>query len=67
MPARSQAQHRFFEMMKHHPARAKAAGISQAVAEEFTTGSPQGLPEHVADRHPAVIRRHHARRAQRGD
>lgn len=36
MPAKSQAQLKFFEMLKHNPKMRKEKGVSEQVADEFT-------------------------------
>lgn len=48
MPAESKAQYRYFQMMKHDPEKAKAAGISPKVADDFTQTYSKKLPQHVA-------------------
>lgn len=35
MPSESAPQHRFFEMIAHDPAKAKAKGVPQSVGREF--------------------------------
>jgi hypothetical protein len=48
MPAKSKAQYRLMQAVKHNPKLAKKKGISAKMAEEFTQGSPKGLPEKKA-------------------
>lgn len=48
MPAKSKAQFRLMQAAKHDPAVRERTGISKSVADEFTHGSPKGLPEHKA-------------------
>lgn len=36
MPAKSQAQYRFFKAMEENPAEAQTKGFSQPMAHEFT-------------------------------
>ena len=47
MPAKSKAQYRYFQMMKHNPEKAEAAGISPKVADDFTQTYSKKLPGHV--------------------
>ena len=35
MPSTSKAQHNFFEMIAHDPAKAEEKGVSQSVGKEF--------------------------------
>lgn len=35
MPSKSQAQHRFMEMVAHNPAAAKRVGVPQSVGQDY--------------------------------
>lgn len=50
MPAKSKAQYRYFQMMKHNPEQAKEAGISPKVADDFTATYSKKLPQHVTSK-----------------
>ena len=45
MPAKSQAQLRYFEFLKSHPKIAAQRGIKSKVVSEFTANPQKGLPE----------------------
>jgi hypothetical protein len=36
VPSKSQRQHNYFAMLSHDPAKARAEGVSQKVARDFT-------------------------------
>lgn len=49
MPAKSQAQLRFFEMLKHNPKLRKQKGVSADVADEFTQNVDyKSLPKKIS-------------------
>lgn len=49
MPAVSQAQFKYFQMLKHNPKRRKKEGVSQKVANEFTQSTNYGdLPKKIS-------------------
>lgn len=54
MPATSKAQYRYFQMMKHDPDKAKEAGISPKVANDFTATYSKKLPQHVTSKDRAA-------------
>ena len=51
MPAKSQAQQRFFGMLEHTPGMAKSKGIdmSKSQMHDFASTPEKGLPEHAGD------------------
>ena len=51
MPAKSQQQLKFFEMLKHNKKLRKEKGISARVADEFTVGADyKSLPKKISNK-----------------
>ena len=48
MPAKSQAQQRYFGFLKAHPEEARRRGIKTQVVDEFAATKRKGLPEKLA-------------------